>query len=97
MAQVTYAPRANADLAEIWDYIAADNEAAADRVAVRFDVTFGMLAQHPQAGRLRDDVAGNVRTFPVGQYLILYRPIKDGVDIVRVVHGARDLGSLSLE
>jgi toxin ParE1/3/4 len=97
MARIVYSPRARADLNEIWDYIAADNIAAADRVAARFDSIFDLLAQRPRMGRLRDEIAEGVRTFPAGNYLLLYRPTNDGIDVLRVIHGARDLGSIAVE
>lgn len=45
-------------------------------------------------GRLRPDIAQELRYFTVGKYLILYRAVPDGVQIVRVIHGARDLPNL---
>jgi len=44
----------------------------------------------PFAGQSRIDLALNLRFFPAGTYLIFYRPIEDGVEIVRVIHGSRD-------
>jgi toxin ParE1/3/4 len=79
------------DLIEIWLYIAQDNLAAADRVLDDIEHRFIMLADNPQMGRYRPDIAPELRYFISGKYLILYRIVKDGVQIVRVVHGARDL------
>ena len=45
-------------------------------------------------GRLRPGIAPELRYFTVGKYLILYRTVPDGVQIVRVIHGARDLPHL---
>lgn len=55
-----------------------------------------LLSDHPGMGRARPDIAEGMRYFPMKRYLILYRPIPGGVEIVRCVHGARDLGKLSL-
>jgi toxin ParE1/3/4 len=96
MPRIVYSPGAKADLNEIWDYIAADNRLAADRLAEKFDDTFFLLAHNPHFGRLRDEIAEDIRALPVGRYLIMYRVIPAGVDIVRVVHGARDLKNLKL-
>jgi toxin ParE1/3/4 len=68
---------------QIWTYIARDNPAAADRLFDLFDEKSWSLAHNPQIGKARDDVAPGVRHFPVGRYLILYRDIGDGVEIVR--------------
>jgi toxin ParE1/3/4 len=52
------------------------------------------LASFPELGSLCEQLAPRMRSLAVGKYAILYRPIDDGVEIVRVVHGARDLPSL---
>jgi toxin ParE1/3/4 len=86
--------RAEDDLIEIWTYIARDNPPAADRLLDLLDEKSGMLAQNPKLGAARDDIATGVRHFPVGNYLILYRDIGDGVEVVRYVHGMRLLRNL---
>lgn len=50
-----------------------------------------MLADHSAIGPARDDIGPGIRILSAGSYLVLYRLRKDRVDIVRVVHGARDL------
>ncbi|MCX7096375.1 MAG: type II toxin-antitoxin system RelE/ParE family toxin [Methylococcales bacterium] len=84
-------PLAKADLADIWDYIADDSEARADSFIDRIDEKVNTLAQCPAIGRLRDELAENLRSFPVGRYVIFYLPLSDGIEIVRVLHSARDL------
>jgi toxin ParE1/3/4 len=42
-------------------------------------------------GRARDELAPGIRSFPFGRYLIFYLPISGGIDIVRFLHGARDV------
>ncbi len=82
---------AEEDLIGIWSYIAADNSDAADRLLDEIDEICKTLADAPQAGRLREDLSQNLRSLPVGNYVILYRPHADGVIVIRVLHGARDL------
>jgi toxin ParE1/3/4 len=53
-----------------------------------------MLAEHPGAGPARDELMRGLRSFPVGNYLLLYRPAIDGIELVRVSHGARNLRRL---
>jgi toxin ParE1/3/4 len=53
-----------------------------------------LLADHPQLGPARPDIAADCRYFPVGSYLILYRLIPDGIEVVRVVQGSRRLDNL---
>ena len=90
MPVIVKRPRALADIAEIWDYIADDNEERADSFVVSLDGKFQTLAKNPRLGRQRDELAKNLRSWPFGRYVIFYVPLKDGVEIVRVLHGARD-------
>jgi toxin ParE1/3/4 len=77
-----------------------DNMDAARRflMAVRSDCE--KLAEHPGMGALRGyrrrDLR-QVRSWPVGgfmNYLIFYRPIAGGIQVVRVLHGARGVDGL---
>ena len=52
------------------------------------------LASTPGMGRTRDEIAEGLRSFPVGRYVIFYRTIPEGVEIVRVLHGSRDVDAL---
>jgi toxin ParE1/3/4 len=42
-------------------------------------------------GRRRPELAPGIHGFPVGRYVVFYRPSSNGIEIVRVLHGARDL------
>jgi toxin ParE1/3/4 len=84
-------PRARLDLIEIWSYIADDNEAAADRMLDRFDRALRMLSDQPLAGRERPELAAGLRSFPVGNYVLYYRPLPNGVDLIRVRSGYMDI------
>jgi toxin ParE1/3/4 len=42
-------------------------------------------------GRARGELAPDLRSFPYGRYVIFYAPIEDGIDVVRVLHSARDV------
>ena len=94
MPRVTRRPLAEADIFEIWDYIADDSLAAADRWVDRLDVQFRLLAAQPMMGRARDELAPGVRSFPFGRYVVFYLPLDDGIDVVRVLHGARDIDAV---
>lgn len=88
-------PLANKDLREIWRYIARDSESAATNFIKKLHEKFVILARNPFVGRLRDELSDELRSHPVGNYLIFYRIAEDGIDIVRVLHGSRDLPSLA--
>ena len=84
-------PQAEIDVTSIWNYIAADNPKAADALINRIERTFDMLADTPMAGRERNDLAPNLRSFPVGSYVIFYVPLSDGIEAVRVMSGRQDI------
>lgn len=94
MAQIFKSPRAKSDLIEIWDYIAEDSEARADDFVAKIHEKFLALAEHPGIGRARDELEKDIRSFPVGRYIIFYRPFAEGIEVVRVLHGFRDLDAL---
>lgn len=89
--RVTRTIRADEDLLDIWLYIAKDNLDAADALIDNFEAKSKRLAQNPKLGPTRDDIAPGMRMFPVGNYLLLYREVSTGIELVRVVHGARSL------
>jgi toxin ParE1/3/4 len=72
-------------------YVAADNGKAAEEPLDRFGKVFEMLVQNPQAGRRRPDLGQNVCSFAVDNYVIFYIPQSAGIDIIRVMHGRRDI------
>jgi toxin ParE1/3/4 len=91
MSQVRHSALARADLIQIWVDIALDNQAAADRVYDRLEARVKILERFPEAGMARPDIAKDARVLVESPYLILYRLVSEGVQIVRVLHGARDI------
>ena len=87
-------PRAAQDLDDIRLYIAQDSPIAALNTMERFHEVFRRIAQFPMMGRARPELAAQLRSFPVGNYLIFYRPTSGGVDISRILHGSRDIEAL---
>ncbi len=53
-----------------------------------------MLAQNPFLGRSRDEVAPGYRSVVVGRYVVFYLATGEDVEIVRVLHGRRDLSAV---
>jgi toxin ParE1/3/4 len=86
--------QADEDLMDIWAYIAQDNPRAADRLSDEIESKFILLSEQPYLGPARPDIAPELRYFPVGNYLILYREIAEGIEVARVIHGARRLSNL---
>lgn len=83
--------RANRDLVEIGLHIAQDSPRAAGRVLTAIDRKCKMLARSPKLGRRREELSPGMRSFPVGSYVVFYRVMHGGVEIIRVLHGARDV------
>ena len=94
MSRCDFSPRARTDLLEIHDFVATDSIRAAARLVDRLEETCQSLAKHPELGERRDDLAPSLRCFSVDNYAIFYRRVADGIEIVRVVSGARDLEAL---
>jgi len=94
------APQADADLDEIWYYVASRSGSVemADRLIGAITDRFMLLATHPNIGRARDeDLRPGLRSFPVGEYVIIYRVCQEDVLILRVWHGRRNIAALSGE
>ena len=91
MPNVSRRPQAALDILDIWDYIAEDNLDAADRWVDQLDATFNLLATQPMMGRARHEIADNLRSHPFRRYVIFYLPRQGGIDVVRVLHSARDV------
>jgi toxin ParE1/3/4 len=85
---------AEEDSREIWRYIATDNPAAADRLLRKIDAKLESYAEQPRMGTPRDTLAPGLRSFPVGSYLVFYRVVPEGIEVARILHGARDLKEL---
>src|SRR5438067_1328116 len=95
MKQYRLTPSAAGDLEAIYEHIAADNLPAAGRMLQRFTEAFRKLADMPRMGHLREDLTEEpFRFWAVGVYLIIYRPDTDPLEILRVVHGSRDVRRL---
>ncbi|KKB11825.1 hypothetical protein VE25_10670 [Devosia geojensis] len=79
------------DQSDIWWYIAERNVTAADAILERLDEAVTMLSEYPDAGRARPELGPEVRYFPVEHYLVFYRYQDNVVDVLRILHAARDI------
>lgn len=94
MARCRRSEQARRDAVAIWVYVAERDISAADRLLDTFDAKLKILAKWPGLGAGREELGAGIRSFPVGNYLILYRKAKGGIELVRLVHAARDLRPL---
>jgi toxin ParE1/3/4 len=85
---------AECDLEEIWVYVARDRGVdSANRVIDDIMDRVVLLASRPKAGRRRHEIAAGLRSFPVRNHIIYYRPEQGHILIARVLHGSRDQAS----
>lgn len=56
-----------------------------------------MLRDNPLAGRARPELATKLRSFPVGNYVLFYRPLADGIDLTRVLSSYQDIQPDTIE
>ncbi len=84
-------PDALADLAEMWDFIAADNQEAADRVLQEIEIAIHSLVALPQQGHTRRDLTSRPLKFHiVREFLIAYGPNERPLLVAAVLHGRRN-------
>lgn len=89
---VVYSSRARDDMLNIWTWIADKSGVAmADAVAGRIEARISRLADHPEMGPARSDIAQSARMLVIERWLALYAIVDDTVRIVRVVDGSADL------
>ncbi len=94
MTRILRREAAKSDLKEIWKYIASDSRERANDFLRALNDKMETLAKNPLMGRERDEVMPGLRSFPFKRYVIFYQPLQDGIDVIRVLHGARDIESL---
>lgn len=94
MAEILKTPAARADLVEIWSFIANDDPDSADQFLDHIEEVLHRLSSNPGIGRRRESLGPNIRSLPVGNYVVYYQPMPDAestIRLVRVLHGARDI------
>ena len=89
-----YSAAAEADLLEIHVYTALRSPTAASRLLHKIDHDCRRLAEMPGLGARRNQIRPGMRLWTIGQFLVLYRIEADGIEVVRVVRGHRDLKKL---
>jgi plasmid stabilization system protein ParE len=88
-------PAAQEDLREISEFIGQESPRAAQRMRTELREAMRRLAEMPGIGHLRDDLADEaLRFWSVHSYVIVYRPETDPLQVLRVLHGSRDVGAV---
>ena len=93
MARLIYDPAAVEDLYEIWRFVGQESQsvAIADRLVEAIDLACRSYSKQPLMGHERPDLAELIRCFSVERYVVLYSPLPDGIHVLQVIHGARDI------
>ena len=98
MSRFRLSHQADADLDGIAEYLGKRSPASVESVLVALFDSFQLLAASPLLGTLRSDLQPDLRVFsaqkPADQYLVFYYPCSDGIEVVTVIHGARDYLSM---
>ena len=94
MGRLLLRPLAMDDLDAIGDYIAQDSPERALAFLGLLEEKMRLLADNPRIGHRREELPEGLRIHPVKSYLIAYRPLPDGIEVIRVVHAARQIGVL---
>jgi toxin ParE1/3/4 len=94
MPQVTRTDQAELDLIEILARLGGPTSRAAARFSAEVDRITQLLAQFPDMGTPCEDLGVGLRRFPVGKYVIFYRPTDGGIEVARVIYGRRNFPSL---
>ncbi len=97
MLPLSKTTQAEEDLYEIWHYIAIErqNPLNADAFIHQLDAAFQVIGRTPEIGVLKNEYSENIRQYVFGNYLIFYSVRANDIQIVRVMHGNRDIQSLS--
>ena len=88
---------AKLDLRMIWRTIAKDNRTAANDVLKHLEIYFETLARSPKIGRIREEFTEKLYVFSGrkskwrSSYLIFYRIVNEGIQIIRIIEAHRDV------
>ncbi len=94
MPELTISPEAETDLLEIWLYIAEDNPVNADRYLDKLNDKAFNLCEFSEIGIDRPELVEGLKSFPVDGYSLYYKSTDIGIELVRVLHGSRDIKQL---
>jgi toxin ParE1/3/4 len=96
MSRYLISPSASRDLNAIADYFLTRNVDAGEKLFHEFTKKCQYISQFPNLGKSYSYLRPSLRGLPLDGYIIFYRVVNDGVEIVRVVSGRQDLESLFL-
>lgn len=89
-----FTPRSAQDLDNIYEYIAQDSPYAAENFIDLLEKECNIISKSPEIGRPREELQPKLRSLPVGNHVIFYRSQEKIIEIIRILHGARDIPPL---
>jgi toxin ParE1/3/4 len=93
-SRLLWAPPADQDLLDIWAYYASEaSEDVADNIVEQIVAVARRVHGLPMSGRPRHDLQAGLRAVLAQPYVIFYRMTDADVEIVRVLHGRRDIAA----
>jgi toxin ParE1/3/4 len=97
MSKARLTAQAREDLQSIRRYFAPRNARAGKALNSELQAMIKLLARQPGMGRDRSDIKPNLRCFHHRGYLIFYFPDDTGIQVVHILHTARDLSSIDFQ
>lgn len=94
MLELEISPEAENDLLDTWLYIAEDQPINADRYLDKLQEKAQKLAEFPDLGRDRPELAEGLKSFPVDRYNLYYTVTETKLILVRVLPGDRDIAAI---
>jgi toxin ParE1/3/4 len=91
MTEPIISEQAQADLLAAWDYLSEKSLSAADKLIDRFAAAARVHALFPESGKSREELKPGLRSFVVRPYVAFYRPFEGTIEVLRFLHGKRDI------
>jgi toxin ParE1/3/4 len=91
---IKYTAHAEADLDEIIEFQITENPEYAKKIFQEIASKLTSLEKNPFLGKPKDEILFQLRSFPAKKYIIFYTPIKDGIEVFRIIHSSRDIEGL---
>lgn len=91
MQYVNTSERAKNDLNRILRYLDGLKPSLADRFSDQLDRMLDLLARQPNLGKSRDDFQIGLRSVVIDRYVLFFRNEKDSIEVVRIIHGSRNI------
>jgi toxin ParE1/3/4 len=91
---IKYTAHADADLDEIIEFHITENPEYANKIFQEIAGKLTSLEKNPSLGKSKEEVIFHLRSFPAKKYIIFYTPIKDGIEVFRIIHSSRDIEGL---